>query len=615
VRVDELKVKETPRGRYVFIQKKTPGRKTAEVLAEVLPGVIGRISFPKSMLWPGSEVAFARPIRWILALFGTRLVAFEKAGVKSGRFTFGHPFLSSPRRVSRGKKVNLARADWSLYLDQLKENFVIVDMAERRGLIKKKAERILSGRGLKLEEDERIGEVASLVEYPAVALGSFPEKFLSLPEPILTEAMWEYQHYLPVRDAKGRLVPGFIVVTNRTAEAAREIVKGNERVLVARLADAQYFFAEDKKRGLAQRVEDLEGVLFEERLGSYLQRTGRLEGLAQFLGKRLGLSKQRIDYARRAAHLAKADLTTQVVGEFPRLQGIMGGEYAQVSGEPEEVAAAIAEHYLPRFAGDRLPQTEVGRVVALSDKFDLTLACFAVGLRPTGSQDPYALRRAASGIIRIILDAKVEISLEAVLAAAEKLLPDGVRPGPEDLKYKTPDFFRERIYQYFLEEGYPYDIIRGVLVSGFDDILDVKKRLDALKEISASKIWPALVEVVERTCNIARSLGLPGDQPPEINPQLFTEKWEGRLYEIYQENKTRIERLVAGKKYLEASKEFEKVFARPVHEFFEEVFVMVEDERLRRNRQSLVLAINLLYSSRIADLSEIVTGIEKEPTN
>jgi len=609
-KVRELKVKETPRGRYVFILKKTPGRKTREVLAEILPRLLRRISFPKSMLWPGSKVAFARPIRWILALLGARLIPFELAGVKSGRVTYGHPFLSSPRRVGMGKRVNLSRAEWSLYLAQLKQNFVMVETAGRQNLIKKKARSILSGQGLQLEEDERIGKVASLVEYPTVALGSFPKKFLSLPEPVLTEAMWEYQHYLPVRNAKGRLVARFIVVTNRAPEAAKEIVKGNERVLVARLADAEYFFEEDKKRALAQRVEDLEGVLFEERLGSYLERTRRLEALAEFLGRRLGLSQERIDYARRAAHLAKADLTTQVVGEFPRLQGIMGRQYAKISSEPEEVAVAIAEHYLPRFKGDELPRTEVGRTVALSDKFDLILACFAAGLRPSGSQDPYALRRAASGIIRIILDAGLEISLDSTLTAGEKLLPAGIRPEPENLKNQTAEFFRERLYQYFLDEGYAYDIIRGVLFSGFDDILDVKARLDALKKLSQSKIWPTLVELVERTYNIARSLK-PADRPPQINPQLFTEDWERRLYEIYRENKERIAGLISQKKYLEASREFEKLFARPVHEFFEEVFVMVEDERLRRNRQSLILAINLLYSTHIADLSEITTGIQK----
>ena len=609
-RVEDLKVKETRRGRYVFILKKTPGRKTAEVLARVLPGVIRRTSFPKSMLWPGSEVAFARPIRWILALLGTRLVPFELAGVKAGRFTYGHPFLSSPRRVGSGKRLSLPRADWQLYLAKLKENFVIVDMAERQSLIKKKASRILARQGLSLEEDERIDEVAGLVEYPTVALGAFPEKFLILPEPILTEAMWEYQHYLPVRDGKGRLVPKFIVVTNRAPRAAREIVKGNERVLVARLADAEYFFEQDKKRALAERVEDLEGVLFEERLGSYLERTRRLEELARFLAGELSLSQEKVNYARRAAHLSKADLTTQAVGEFPRLQGIMGCQYAELCGEPGEVAAAIAEHYLPRFAGDKLPETEVGRAVALTDKFDLIVACFAVGLRPTGSQDPYALRRAASGIIRIVLEAGVEISLKSVLTAAEKLLPPTVRPESRDLPRETADFFRERLYQFFLDQGYAYDIIRGVLASGLDDILDVKFRLDALKELSQSEIWPSLVEVVERTYNIARSLKLAADQEPTISSQLFCEDWEKRLYKIYQENKDRVTRLIAGKKYLEASREFEKVFARPVHEFFEEVFVMVEDDSLRQNRQSLVLAINLLYSTHIADLSEIVTGIE-----
>ncbi len=610
-RVEDLKVKETRRGRYVFILKKTPGRKTREVLAEVIPQVIGRVGFPKSMLWPGSSLAFARPIRWILALLGTRLVPFELAGVTSGRFTYGHPFLSSPRRLGIGKRINIPRADWRLYLAKLKENFVTVDMRERQSLIKRKARSILTRQGLSLQQDERIGEVASLVEYPTVALGAFPEKFLTLPEPILTEAMWEYQHYLTVRDAKGRLVPKFIVVTNRASRATRQILKGNERVLVARLSDAEYFFEQDKRRALSDRVEDLQGVLFEERLGSYLERTRRLEALAQFLARKLGLSKKRIDYARRAAHLSKADLTTQVVGEFPRLQGIMGREYARLCGEPGEVAAAIAEHYLPRFAGDKLPETEVGRAVALADKVDLIVACFAVGLRPTGSQDPYALRRAASGIIRTVLDAGLEVSLDAVVTAAEELLPPAVRQEREDLRREAGDFFRERLYQFFLDQGYAYDIIRGVLAAGFDDILDVKLRLDALSKLSQSKIWPRLVEVVERTYNIARSLKRTAEGEPSIDPQLFSEEWEKRLYKIYQENKARIARLVAEKKYLEASREFAAVFARAVHEFFEEVFVMVEDERLRRNRQALILAINLLYSTHIADLSEIVTGIEK----
>jgi glycyl-tRNA synthetase beta chain len=409
--------------------------------------------------------------------------------------------------------------------------------------------------------------------------------------------MKEHQRYFPVEDARGRLLPRFLVITNRGPQEAPFTVEGNERVLKARLADAKFFWEEDRKLSLWKRVEGLKEVVFHEKLGSYWERVERIDRLAGYLALRLGLVADEREALHRASRLCKADLLTQMVGEFPKLQGVMGYHYAREEGEKEEVARAILEHYLPRFAGDRLPETLLGTLLSLADKFDALCGCFSIGLIPTGSQDPYALRRQAQGIIRILEEKNLNLSLKDSLAAALENFP-----GRGTTLQELLEFFRDRLYQTFLERGQRHDIINAVLAAGFDNVADFSRRLEVISRLSQTEQWQGLVTVVERTFNIGKKAAATG----EVEETLLQEKEERQLWELYQRHKDRIQSLINKEQYEEASMEYYTSFAQAVHNFFEKVFVNVEDLRLRNNRLLLLKNINELYSTRIADLAQIV---------
>ncbi|HHT9111503.1 MAG TPA: glycine--tRNA ligase subunit beta, partial [Candidatus Brocadiaceae bacterium] len=603
--IKDLQIKKTPRGDYCFATKKIEGQDTLRILPEILAEIVRKISFPKSMKWKGNSLFFARPIRSFLALFGDRVVPLEINGIKSNIFISGHPFLS-------GKRIEIPCADWGLYNQMLKQEKVVVDMTERRESLRTKITQLMAPYSAAIDDEELLDEVTNLVEYPNAIECSFDEEFLDIPADVIVTAMKEHQRYFPIKKQNGKLLGKFIAVLNRDESNAQTTIQGNERVLKARLSDARFFWKEDRKTPLEKRVDELKNLSFLENLGNYYDRTRRIEQLSQYIAHKLIASSELViedeKLIERAAILCKADLLTQMVGEFPALQGIMGREYAEWDGEEPPVALAIAEHYRPRFASDTIPSSKIGAVVGLADKVDTICSCFALNLIPTGSQDPYALRRHAYGIIRIVEEHGFTLELRDILRQSLSLLPlhrektsHEHTKTPEELIASIKEFFRDRLFQVNIEKGYRHDLVNAALNAGisFDDINNVSQRLKALANISQKTWWTDLVTVVERTFNIGKKASTSG----VVNEGLFTEQDEVTVWNAYKKVCADIRKQIDEKKYEEASYTYCDAFAKPVHTFFDKVFVNVEDEKVRNNRLLLLREVNELYSGKIADLS------------
>jgi glycyl-tRNA synthetase beta chain len=589
VPVESLEVIETDKGAYVSAVKKETGRTTLEILSVILPKLVLSIPFQKSMRWADVPIRFARPIHWILALFGGEEISFEVGNVKSGKVTYGHRFMN-PGAIP----VN----DFGSYLQKTGKAFVIVDPVERKRRIKEEMIReAASVRGKVLNDDELLNEVNFLVEYPVAHCGSFDERFLSLPRDILIHSMKEHQRYFPVIDEGGTLLPNFICISNINPRDRSVVIKGNERVLRARLSDAAFFFKEDLKVPLERRMDDLKKVVFQAKLGTSYEKVMRFTRLAQFLVEKIAPNLK--EMVERACLLSKADLVTGMVGEFPKLQGIVGREYARLSGEKPEVAEAIHEHYLPTFAGDRLPSNAVGDIVSIADKMDTIVGSFGIGLIPTGAADPFGLRRQALGIIRLILEKQYVLSLGEVVEKSGELLNGKVDRPLADVKAEVLDFFRTR-YQYFLlDKGISFDVIEAVTSTSFDDLLDVQHRIDALRVAREWGDFGSIVIGSKRAMNILKGSIF----QKEVNPSLFNVPEEQSLYQSFLGAKERIGLHLKQKAYESALLEMTKM-KQPIDDFFDKVMVMVEDELLRSNRLALLECIGKLFL-RIADFSKL----------
>ena len=590
---EALFISETAKGKYVAARAFKAGRAAREVLAEALPGVIRAIRFPKSMKWSADRTLFARPLRRIVALLEGEIVPFEVAGVASGRQTSGHYFLAP-------EKIVLEKADYATYRDALRNAFVLIDFEERRAVLSSELERVAAANGWTVAEGKLLDEVANLLEYPRVLVGKFDEEFLKVPEDVLIEAMKSHQRYFPVRDAgTGKLSPHFLCGYNRTDKTVELIREGNERVLRARLADAAFFFESDRRKKLEDRLPALEKITFQEKLGSYLAKAKRMEKVALEIAPLLGLDESARRFAARAALLAKADLTTEMVYEFPSLEGVMGREYARLDGEPAEVAVAIGEHYLPRSPDDPVPASETGVVAALADKFDSLAGCFWARLAPSGSEDPYALRRRAQGIIRIVLERKLPLdAAEALRLAGGHFEADAAKL--KALVEEILAFMRDRFYNMMLEKGCRFDLIRSVLALPINDFIGIKKRLDAVIELSGQPGWPRLVTVVTRAHNITKGITGGG-----VRAELLKEAEEQALAEHWRRVRPEIEKKIAVEDFIGACDLFSGPLAERLHEFFEKVYVNVEDAGLRTNRLSLVAEIRDLFENNIAVLTEV----------
>ena len=564
-RLEDLTKLATPKGEYWSYDKAVAGRNTADVLAEALPGLISKIYFPKTMYWTGKAgPRFIRPIRWIVALLGGDVVPFELAGVRSGNTTNGH------RRLG-GKSVPVTIEGFQ---EQLLKNGVILSAADRRA-------RIESGLGPNVKKDDALLQtLVYLTEYPTAIRGKFEARYLELPQEILTTVMRHHQRYFSVQ-SDGQLSPEFVAVMNTDADAAGLVQLGNERVLRARFNDARFFWDVDLKRKLEDRVDDLKTVTFQAKLGSYQAKTFRIIALID----RLGLDG--LGAARRAALLCKCDLTTEMVKELTELQGIVGGLYARHQGEPDEVWRAVYDHYKPLSAEDSIPSTLAGQTVALADKLDTLIGCFEIGLVPTGSKDPFALRRAAQGVVKIVVEGKLNVPLFSIIESKE-----------------LHEFLLDRVRYYFREvRGFKYDEVNAVLASGYEDLVDAAARLEALSEVRPTPDFEPLAASFKRIKNILREAG---SIQPDINPALLEPGPERDLYARYTELRNKAYEQRRAHDYTGALQTIASI--RPtVDTFFDKILVNAPDAAVRSNRFSLLH--NLLTEfSAVADFSEIVTS-------
>jgi glycyl-tRNA synthetase beta chain len=485
------------------------------------------------------------------------------------------------------------------YKKQLLKLGVIVDQEERKELIKEQVTLAATKAGGKaLVPDDLLSEVTFLVENPLAYAGKFKPEFLSIPQAVLITSMKKNQKYFPVVDKAGRLLPKFIVVTDACRN--RKVVEGNQKVLSARLADAKFFFEEDRKEPLKLRIPDLDRVAYFEKLGNLGQKAARLVKLAEWLGQRLRLTEEETRIAKRIAELCKTDLTTKMVYEFPELQGEMGREYALLSGEDPRVALGILEHYLPRFAEDRLPQTLPGKIVALADRLDLLVGCFSLGSIPTGSVDPYGLRRAVVGMIRIISENKLDLLLDETFAAGLKLYEPIIQTkvDADQLRRQLLEFIAGRLKPVLQEQGTRYDVIDAVLAD-YNDILDVAMKAKAINGLVSEAWFVGVVKSADRLFRITKEV-----KEHDVRAADFVDPQEKTLYELYLKTNWEVGEAIKKESWLAAIQSLAKL-TEPIEQFFDKVLVMHEDERIRRNRLALIKSLEILYSS-VADLKKIV---------
>ena len=576
VSVEDLFVQELNGVPYVFARKSETGLETRALLPQLARDLINALHFPKPMRWGNLDFHFARPIRWIVALYGTEVVPFEFVGLESGRASRGHRTLAT-------EVVLLGQP--SDYPEALREAFVIVDPDERRveiqAQIKVLAERV---GGEVPEDDELLSEVIHLVEYPTALLGEVAPKYMDLPEAVITTPMREHQRYFPVRAVNGKLLPYFITVRNGDAFAIDTVKAGNEKVLKARLEDAAFYYREDQKVPLAELVSKLGKIVYHEKLGTVEQRVERLRGLSRFMADKLKFGGAQQEVIDRTAFLAKADLVTLMVSDFPELQGIMGADYARASGEKPEVCQGILEHYQPRFTGDALPVSDPGRVVSLADKLDAIVGAFSIGIQPTGSQDPYALRRQAQGIVAILLDSKWNLSLTELLQESYQALNvQGTSPLPiEDILPLLQDFFQQRLRFVLQEQGLRYDSVEAALAIGCDDLNQAVKRARVLSEKRNEEPFIPFVQAYTRCCNLTKK-----EAPQVLDPSLLIDATEIALEKAISMRRVRFNQALARGNYVMAYSLAEELVSH-IEALFQAVMIMVEDEALKRNRLALL---------------------------
>lgn len=576
---------------YIYAVIHEKGKATAEILQTLLPKIICDLSFPNNMHWGNLDFKFIRPLRWIVALYGKEIISFEVANVKSGNTSRGH------RTLSDGDFVINAADD---YLYDCEEHFVIADQNQRRAMIVEQIEKVATERGGKAEiSDELLEEVLYLVEYPTALSGNFETKYLNLPPEAVITPMRDHQRYFPVKTAEGKLMPIFITVRNGGSDYLEIVQHGNERVLKARLEDAQFFFNEDRKKTLEQHRDKLKTVVFQEGLGSVYEKTERLVKLSEKICDLLGDKISEIDKKNvlRAAELSKADLVTGMVTEFTELQGVMGREYAKLDGENAEVATAIDEHYMPRFAGDSQPKTTAGRILSLADKIDNLVATFSRGLIPTGSQDPFALRRQALGIVNLLNEAHWSISISKIVEVAMDLLKITDSVGREKLQNDVAEFMKLRVKN-FLSNSARYDVVDSV-IENVDDIYSLNLKVAALGNFLETPDAVKNIQSFVRVSNLAKKA-----DSANVNETLIKLDAEQKLYQAFNAVKVVAGELIAKNDFNGALDALKKLSA-PIDGFFDSVMVMDENLEIRNNRLALLKSIDNLLA-KIADFSKLV---------
>lgn len=594
VEPETLYFKELQGVEYVYAKKSSIGVETSSLLSAGFVDVITSMSFPKNMRWGNHDMRFVRPIRWMVALFGDELVNFELAGVATGRVSRGHRFLGDETTISSASE----------YVSKLREQSVIVDVAEREALIKEQINSLAKEKNWNIAiKDDLLEEVLFLVEYPSTLFGTFDESFLHIPQEVLITSMREHQRYFPVLDKSGKLLPFFVTVRNGDTHSLDVVAKGNEKVLRARLSDAKFFYEEDHKLTIEHALSKLESIVYHEELGTVGDKVRRITKTASLIANHLHVNADMKAKAERAAAICKFDLVSQMVYEFPELQGIMGEDYANRLGEDASVAKAINEHYQPRFSGDLVPSETVGAIVSLADKIDTIVGCFSIGIVPTGSQDPYALRRQATGIVQILLAHDLSLSLKQLFELSLSVHAErGMKRLSEEISKDLQDFFGLRVKNWLSEQGARYDVIDAVMEAGFSDLLLTKKRAELLTaqlEESHKAEFKSNVEAFNRVCNLATKA-----DSFTVDAALFQEQSEHDLFAAWNSVHTSIEESIQARK-VEAAYEQLASLRDKIVAYFDSVMVMAEDEAVKRNRLALLASIAKDIHS-IADLSKLV---------
>ncbi|TFJ94089.1 glycine--tRNA ligase subunit beta [Lentibacillus salicampi] len=588
--VDDIYTKDVKGTAYIFVKKQITGKPTHELLPQ-LSEIITSIQFPKNMRWAEQPLRYGRPIRWIVALFGTEVIPFEVAGVQTGNLTYGHRFL--------GEMVTLSVP--ANYERTLADQYTIVNPAKRRQMIADELTKTETDQGFQIpEDDELLGEVCNLVEYPTVFVGSFDQSYLALPPEVLITSMKEHQRYFPVKSNNGELLPYFAGVRNGDENGLDTVVRGNEKVLRARLSDAQFFFEEDQKQSIDYYLEKLKRIVFQEKLGTISDKVRRITAITNQLSQWLDLDEQTCSNAARAAEICKFDLPTSMVNEFTNLQGIIGETYALNAGETQAAARAVAEHYLPVQAEGTLPDSIEGAIVSVADKLDTIVGCISAGLVPSGSQDPYGLRRQATGVLKILKTYNWHITVESLLELAEQQYENAESElmDQDKSRSETEQFFRHRMTYLLKESAIEQDVIQAVLYNGIGVIPYMVAKAENLSHERNNPDFKPVQEALVRVLNLARKTDL-----TEVSQSAFETDSEQQLYEAYWSVTDGYKKATIQQEAAEALRQLGKL-SQPIHDFFDHNMVMSDDEVIRNNRLALINQIAYLIYD-YADLSAI----------
>ncbi|MBD5806582.1 glycine--tRNA ligase subunit beta [Limosilactobacillus walteri] len=590
--VDDIEFKDVKGVEYVFVEKHIAGKSVAEVL-QGLPAIITAMTFPTLMKWGYNNLQFIRPIRWLVSLLNDEVVPFKILDVEAGRTTLGHRFLGHP--------VDIARADD--YEDVLHDDFVIADQAKRKDLIKDQITKIVNENDWQVDWDaDLLEEVNNLVEWPTAFAGNFDQKYLALPDPVLITSMKDNQRFFCVRDQNGELLSHFISVRNGNTDYLDNVIKGNERVLVPRLEDAQFFYQEDQKLTINEYVERLKKVSFHDKISSMYDKMQRVAVIARLLGQQLNFSDEELADLDRAAHIYKFDLTTQMVGEFAELQGIMGEIYAKLFGEKDDVATAIREHYMPISAEGELPQTKIGAALAIADKLDSILSFFAVDMIPSGSNDPYALRRQAFGIVRIIADREWHLPLLNIQSAVIAALSEADVKVNFDLNKNSNDvrsFFLDRVKQLFHGQKIRHDIIEAATDTRQDDIANILESVATINERKDDEAFKEDIEALTRVLRIAKKAKQTTGEM-SVNPSLFVNPSESKMYAAVSELVDK-----AAERSMRENFAALRELTPVISEYFDENMIMDKDENIRNNRLTQ-LSILANQAALIGNLDNLI---------
>ena len=591
VDVTELGRSSTDKGEWLTYRKVESGVAAAAVLPALIERVLRGLPVPRPMRWGDSDTEFVRPIHWVVLVHGDAVVPGTVLGVTTGAATRGHRFMSP------GSLTIERPAD---YPSILEKGFVLADVAERRRRIEQGvADAAAECGGRAVTSDALLDEVTALVEWPVAITGRFDDRFLELPREVIVATLTSHQRYFPIEDDGGRLLPSFVTIANLVSRDPDRVRDGNERVIRPRLADAAFFWDTDRRTPLAERQEALDGVVYQKGLGSIGDRSSRIADLAARIAGSLDVAEAPV---RRAAMLAKCDLLTGMVGEFPELQGVMGRYYAQADGEADEVATAIAEHYLPRFAGDAIPAGGVGRSVAIAEKLDAICGAFAIGKKPSGNRDPFGLRRSALGIVRIVVEGRLELNLNDLIGAAVAAQSVDAADDVESLVYA---YVIDRMRAYCLErEELSVEMFEAVRARAPASLLDFDLRLDAVAAFVGLDAADALAAADKRIANILRQAGY--RERAALDTELLAEAAERALHEALEDARSAVTPLFEARSYAEALSRL-AALRGPVDTFFDDVMVMVDDEKLKTNRLTLLAELRDLFLN-VADISRLSIG-------